>query len=106
MDQQRQGTCSTKPVPIEPDAMEEVPKLPNNNCRHHVYMTITNVDGKLYSDQAGRFPITSNRGNCYVVIFYGVDGNYIKAYPIKSHHGSQLLKANEDVYTFLQVQWY
>ena len=85
MDQQWQGTCSTKPVPIETDTMEEVPQFPNNDFIHHVYMTTTDLDGKLYSDQTGRFPIASNRGNCYVVIFYAVNGNYIKAYPIKVH---------------------
>ena len=106
MDQQRQGTRSTKPVPIKPDTMEELPQLPNNNSSHHVYMTITELDGKLYSDQTGRFPITSNRGNCYVVIFYAVDGNYIKSHPIKSYYLSQLLKAYDDVYDFLRVQGY
>ena len=69
-------------------------------------MTITNLDSKLYSEQTGRFPITSNRGNCYVVIFYAVDGNYIKSHPINSHHRSQLLKAYDDVYAFLRVQGY
>ena len=69
-------------------------------------MTITDLDCKLYSEQTGRSPITSNRGNCYVVIFYVVVGNYIKAYPIKSHHLSQLLKAYNDVYAFLRVQEY
>ena len=104
MDQQRQVTRSAKPVPIKPDTMEEVPQLPNNEHTHHVYTTITDLDSKLYSDKTGRFPITSNRGNCYVVIFYAVDGNYIKAYQIKSHNRSQLLKAYDDVYPFLRVQ--
>ena len=100
MDQQRQDTGSTNPIPIKPDTMEEVPQLPNNNSSHHVYMTINDLDGKLYSDQTGRFPITSNRGNFYVVILYAVDGNY------KSHYLSQVLKAYDDVYDFLQVQGY
>ena len=69
-------------------------------------MTITDLGGKLYSDQTVCFPITSNRGNCYVIIFYAVDGNYIKAYPIKSHHCSQLLKAYNDVYGFPLVRRY
>ena len=103
MDQQRQCTHSTNPVPIKPDTMEEVPQLPNNKRSHHVYMTITDLDGKLYSDQTGRFHIMPNRGNCCVLILYAVDGNYIKAYPIKSHHRSQLLKAYNDVYSFLRV---
>ena len=83
MDQQQQGTRSTKPFLIGPYTIEEVAQLPNSNHSHHVNTTITNLDGKLYSDQTGRFPIMSNCGNCYVVIFYKVDGNYIKAYPIK-----------------------
>ena len=86
--------------------MDEVPQLPNNDRIHYVYMTITNLDGNLYSDQTGRFPITSNHGNCYVVIFYAVDGKNIKVYPIKSHHRSQLLKACCDVYTFTWVWGY
>ena len=49
MDQHLQGTQSTKPVPINPDTMEEVPQLPNNERSHHVYMTITDLDGKLYA---------------------------------------------------------
>ena len=58
MDQQRQSTRSTNPAPIKPDTMEELPQLPNNERSHHVYIKSTNLDGKLYSDQTGRFPIT------------------------------------------------
>ena len=106
MDQQRQCMLSTKPVPINPNTMEKVPHLNNNERSHDVYMIITDLHGKLYSDQTGRFPITSNCGNCYVIIFYAVNGNYIKAYPINPHHCSQLLKAYDDVYDFLRVQGY
>ena len=80
--------------------------MPKNDCRNHVYMTITDLDSKIYYNQTCCSHITSNRGNCCVVIFYAVDGNYIKAYPIKSHHHSQLLKAYDDVYAFLQMQGY
>ena len=86
--------------------MEEAPQLPKNDRIHHVYMTITDLDGKLYSDQPGRFLITSNRGNCYVVIFYAVNGNCIKAYPIKYRHRSQLLNAYDDLYDFIKVRGY
>ena len=44
MDQQRQGTRSTKPVTIKTDTMEEVPQLPKKERIHHVYMTITDLD--------------------------------------------------------------
>ena len=106
MDQRRTGIRSTRATTNEPDSMDPVPQTPMNDRCHHVYMSITEMDGKVYSDQTGRFPITSNRGNCYVVIFYAADGNYIKSYPIKSRHRSQLLKAYEEVYSFLRIRGY
>ncbi|KAL7531195.1 hypothetical protein ACHAXR_003897, partial [Thalassiosira sp. AJA248-18] len=105
MDQRKVGIRSTRATPTQ-DSMTPVPQSPLNDRTHHVYMSITDIEGKLYSDQTGRFPITSNRGNCYVIIFYAVDGNYIKSYPIKSRHRSQLLKAYDDVYAFLRIRGY
>ena len=106
MDQRKAGIRSTKTKADEPDSMESVPQTPTNDKTHHVYMSLTEVEGRLYSNQTGRFPITSNRGNCYVIIFYVVDGNYIKSYPIKSRHRSNLLKAYEEVYSYLRVRGY
>jgi hypothetical protein len=106
MDQRRTGIRSTRATTNEPDSMDPVPQTPMNDRCHHVYMSITEMNGKVNSDQTGRFPITSNRGNCYVVIFYAADGNYIKSYPIKSRHRSQLLKAYEEVYSFLRIRGY
>ena len=89
MDQRKVGIRSTsKSKKAEPDSMTTVPQAPNNDKTHEVYMSISEMEGKLFSDQTGRFPITSNRGNCYVIIFYVADGNFIKSYPIKSRHRS------------------
>ncbi|KAL7534864.1 hypothetical protein ACHAXR_006130 [Thalassiosira sp. AJA248-18] len=62
IDQRKVGIRSTK-VDTDPDSMEPVPQTPLNNKAHHVYMSIAKVEGRLYSNQTGRFPITSNRGN-------------------------------------------
>ena len=105
MDQRRTGIRSTNAT-TDSDSMEPVLQAPLNDRTHHVYMTITDVEGRLYSDQTGRFPLTSNQGNCYVIIFYAVDGNFIKSYPIKSRHRSQILKAYEDVYAYLRIRGY
>jgi hypothetical protein len=43
------------------------------------------VTGKIFTDQTGRFPITSSRGNKYVMICYDYDPNNIIAEPLKSH---------------------
>ena len=106
MDQHRQGTRSTKLTETEPDSMATVPQTPNNDKCHHVYMNITEVYGKLYLDQTGRLPVTSNRDNAYVALFFTVDSNYITSYPIKSWHRSELLKAYNKVYSFLCVRGY
>ena len=63
MDQRRAGIRSTRVLPDtapEPDSMEPVPQAPLNDHTNPVYMTTTNVKGKLYSDQTGRFPVTLN----------------------------------------------
>ena len=115
MDQRRTGIRSTRPKSKQPprptpeqemvDAMECPPQSPNNDRCHQVFMTVAAVDGKLYSDQTGRFPITSNRGNILVAIFYAVDGNDIKSCPLKSRDCSQI-QAYEVVYAFLQMCGY
>ena len=88
------------------DAMECPPQSPNNDRCHQVFMTVAAVEGKMYSNQTGRFPITSNRGKILVAIFYAVNGNYIKSYPLKSRDRSQLLQAYEGVYAYLRMRGY
>ena len=108
MDQRRTGIRSTKPAtPIAPDDhMVPYQKEPLNDKTHMVFMTLHECEGQLYSDQTGRFPLTSNKGNAYVVLFYTVDANHIKSYPIKSRHKSELKKAYDDVYSYLRVRGY
>ena len=86
MKQLKVGIPSTKTQRKDLDPMETVPQTPLNNKTHHVYMSIADIEGRLYRDQTGCFPITSNRRNCYLIILYAVDGNYIKLYSIKSRH--------------------
>ncbi len=38
----------------------------------------------MYTDQTGGFPVTSSRGNKYIMIMCDVDGNHIDAEPMKS----------------------
>ena len=47
-----------------------------------------------------------SRDNNYIVVFYAVDPNYIKSYPIKSCHRSEILKPYEEVYACLRVRGY
>ena len=113
MDQVRQGTRSTQPrtpksatIPnlhID-DHMAEAPQAPLNARTNHVFMHVHAIDGVISSDQTGRFPITSNRGNAYVVVFYVYDANYIRSIPIKSQSKEELLRAYNEVYEWLTVR--
>jgi hypothetical protein len=67
-------------------------------------MQIYAINGVISSDQIGRFPITSNRGNAYVVVFYIYDANYIRLIPIKSRSKEELLHAYHEVYEWLLVR--
>jgi hypothetical protein len=40
-------------------------------------MAIYKINGNLFTNETGRFPITSNHGDAYVVIFYVVNANAI-----------------------------
>ena len=63
-------------------------------------MTMVEATGKIYSNQTGRFPITSARGHAYVVIFYNYDGNHIKSVPIKNRTKEELLRAYKLAYQY------
>ncbi|KAL7474761.1 hypothetical protein ACHAW6_000714, partial [Cyclotella cf. meneghiniana] len=111
IDQRRANICSTKSSPVrgashENNHMIEHEQAPNNDKTNMVFMTMVEINRQLFTNQTGRFPITSNRGNNYIVIFYAVDPNYIKSYPIKSQHRNEILKAYKKVYQFLRFHVY
>jgi hypothetical protein len=97
------------PLPFPPnskpiDTMEPLPQEPFNACTHFVFMTIIKIFGMLFRYQSGQFPITSNRGNKYVVIFYIYKANFVKSVPIKSQSKEELLRAYELVYAYFTAQ--
>jgi hypothetical protein len=49
--------------------------------------------GQIYTDQTGRFPVVSSKGNRYITILYDYDSNDILAQPIKDRTAPELLKA-------------
>jgi len=116
LDQVRQGTRSTQPqtptsanIPTMPnlhidDHMAEAPQAPLNARTNHVFMQIHAIEGVISSDQTVRFPITSNRGNAYVAVFYVYDANYIRSIPIRNQSKEELLRAYNEIYEWLLVR--
>ena len=51
------------------------------------------LTGKKYTDQTGRFPVTSSKGNKYILAAYHYDSNTIHAEPLKTISGLDLTTA-------------
>ena len=49
-----------------------------------VFLKTVDLTGKIYTDQTGRFPVTSRKGNKYILVTYHYDSNTIHAEPLKT----------------------
>ena len=83
--QQKENLTSTNP---------KVNKASNTKTEE-CYFTVTPLSetGKTFSDQTGRFPVTSSRGNKYIMIMYDYDSNSINGEAMKSRTGEEILLA-------------
>ena len=54
---------------------------------------VNECSSKIFTDQTGRFPITSSRGYKYIMIAYDYDSNTILAEPIKPRKRLQIKDA-------------
>jgi hypothetical protein len=61
--------------------------------KQNIMVKVINADATVYSDQTGRFPVQSSRGNTSLMVFFDVDANYIDAEPIRNHHDNQMIPA-------------
>ena len=108
MRQIRQNVRSTKPKvlnihDIPPTPSEMTMKSNMDNVRQNtVTIRCMAISGKLFSDQTGRFPNKSSRGNQYIMIAYDQDSNAILAQPIKTRSEHELLKAMTAIHKYLK----
>jgi hypothetical protein len=106
--QQHKNVRSTKPKPPPttkptPES-DSQPTSENPNKRtHQVFSAIVDAGtGKIYTNQTGKFPVTSSRGNKYVFVLYEYDSNAILVEPIKSRMQDELLRAYRKLTTHLR----
>lgn len=96
MRQTRQGVRSTKVV--DEDAMLGVQPTPGVKHKD-IYLRVFDATKKtMYSNQTGRFPITSARGNKYIMVAVELDGNFIDAEPLKTRKAKDLTKAYQSIF--------
>jgi hypothetical protein len=90
LNQQRQNARTTKikdteKIDAEPD--------PDHGLKTQYVYAATIDAGQIYTDQTGRFPVVSSKGNKYIMVLYDYDSNAILAKPIKDRTAPELLKA-------------
>ena len=68
---------------------------------HLVYAKVIAITGQIYSDQTGRFPVTSSRGNKYIMIVYDYDSTAILAEPLKNRSEQEILRAYSKLHQHL-----
>ena len=97
MRQTRQGVRSTKV--IDEDAAHNFQPTPGVKHKD-VYLRVFDATKKtMYSDQRGRFPVVSSRGNKYLMVACELDGNYIDTKPMRDRTTAQLIQAYQNIYS-------
>jgi hypothetical protein len=90
LNQQRQNARTTKVKPTK--AINQETDIDHGIKNQFVYAATIDA-GQIYTDQTGRFPVVSSKGNKYIMILYDYDSNAILAQPIKDRTSPDLLKA-------------
>ena len=98
MQSNRANVRSTKLLPNQ-----EFHETTTTEVLHHEFFIKTvELSGKIYSDQTGRLPLTSSKGNRYVMIVYDNDSNAILAEPLKLRSAENLLADTAKIHIFLR----
>jgi hypothetical protein len=96
MKQTKQGVRSTKIV--DEDAMLRFKQQPGVKHKDVYLMVFDATKKSMFSDQTGKFPITSAQGNKYIMVAVELDGNYIDGKPIQSRKANSLTKAYQAIF--------
>jgi len=108
MDATRQNLHSTKDPQADQEAAEKhlqdqldeaFPEATETNKRtHEVYLAVTDLRGKIYTDQTGKLPTVASTGDNYIMIAYDYDSNAILLEPHKNRKSSALRGAYAKTY--------
>ncbi len=112
MDQTRANQRSTKKdrnIPNidindpEDDADFFPTPLQNSIKTHSCYAAVIDFEPtqEVFSDQTGKFPVTSISGNAYIFVLYDYDSNIIWGVPIKNRTAEVILQAYKECHAML-----
>ena len=104
LDQTRKNARSTKGPTLPRETSEAEPtQEPNNQTTNWLFATIEST-GKIYTNQTGRFPVTSSQGSKYVLVLYDYDTNAILTEALKNRTAPEILRAYHKLFQYLQAR--
>ena len=104
LQQPRKGLISTQEKIMHPDPYPEhdqFPQATQSENTNLVFFKTVDLSGKIYIDQTGRFPVTSSKGNKYILVTYHFESNTIHAEPLKTRSGLDLTAAYQKLHRLL-----
>jgi hypothetical protein len=90
LNQQRMFARSTQPQKKPECTMASESNLDDGIKKQCIYSAVVDA-GKTYTDQTGRFPVISSRGNVSIMILYEYDENAIMDESIKNNKAEELV---------------
>ena len=97
----RSTSSTTTPLqPSTPHVMT-TPSPSDEVQSNVVSMKMVEIKGKMFSDQTGRFSITSSKGNKYIMVMYDNDSNAILAEAIKNRSQQEIVRAQKKLHDYL-----
>lgn len=83
-------STQTKAVPLE--IFNSASKL-HGKKEQDVFVKTYNVWETIFSDQTGKYPVQSKRGNKYIMVMVEIDFNAILVEPMKSRNDGEMICA-------------
>ena len=108
MNQTRKNVRSTKVKPTTWEQPTQSPLEETNTSQltgkkvRDVFTRVYDIRETVFSDQTGRFPTRSQRGNKYIMVMVEIDSNAILVEPINSRNDHELARAYRVLMTRLQ----
>ena len=93
MRSQRQGLRSTQPDHSPRDNTETGQVTPAEPQKQEFIIKVYNVKQTLYTDQTGKFPETSSRGNKSQMCLHEIDSNTTWVEPLSSKTETSMIAA-------------
>ena len=100
----RKGLRSTqeKAMHLDPDPEhDQFPQATQSENTSLVFFKTVDLSGKIYTDQTGRFPVTSSKVNKYILVAYHFVSNTIHAEPLKTISGLDLTAPYQKFHSLL-----